>query len=158
MISLIVARARGGAIGKDNLIPWHSPQDLRMFQRETMGGAVIMGRRTWESLPFKPLKNRMNIVVSRDVTLTGDVVPSVAAGIAACAADYGRIYGIGGQAIYREMLPLADRMLITEVDLQVEGADAFFPEFDALEWHELPPRPLTGEGPRCVLRELIRRR
>ncbi|AWX93839.1 hypothetical protein DPM13_14495 [Paracoccus mutanolyticus] len=80
MISLVVARARNGAIGKDNTIPWHIPADMRLFQRETLGSAIIMGRLTWESLPVRPLKNRMNIVVSRDAGLTEHVVPSVQRG------------------------------------------------------------------------------
>ncbi|MGR3568543.1 MAG: dihydrofolate reductase, partial [Pseudooceanicola nanhaiensis] len=62
MITLVVARARNGAIGKGNQIPWHIPADLKLFQRETSGSAILMGRNTWESLPVKPLKNRMNIV------------------------------------------------------------------------------------------------
>ena len=64
MLSLVVARARNGAIGRAGTIPWHAPEDLAFFQRETTGGAVIMGRNTWDSLPFKPLKNRLNIVVT----------------------------------------------------------------------------------------------
>ncbi|MTH64461.1 dihydrofolate reductase [Paracoccus shanxieyensis] len=158
MISLVVARARNGAIGRDNDIPWHSPEDLRSFQRETLGSAVVMGRRTWDSLPVKPLKNRMNIVVSRDAGLAEHVAASVADAIAmAQAAGYTRINGIGGQAIYREMLPLADRLLVTEVDLDIPDADAFFPAFDEGDWKELTRRTLSGDGPGCVLRELIRR-
>ena len=64
MISLVVACARNRAIGRGNTIPWHAPEDLKFFMRETMGGAVIMGRKTWESLPVRPLKGRMNIVVT----------------------------------------------------------------------------------------------
>ncbi len=129
MITLIAARARNGAIGKDNRIPWHIPEDLALFKRETLGGAIVMGRRTWESLPFKPLKDRLNIVVSRDTTLTEHVVPSVEHAIAlAQSQGYFRIYGIGGQGIYEALLPLAHRLLITEVDTVVEDADAFFPE------------------------------
>lgn len=162
MISLVVARARNGAIGRDMTIPWHLREDLRLFQRETLGSAVIMGRRTWDSLPFKPLKNRLNIVVSRDTGLAEHVVPSVAEAITlAQAQGYTRISGIGGQAIYRDMLPLSDRLLVTEVDLDIEGADAFFPAFDESDWLELTRRPLTGgaEGtPAATYRELVRRR
>ncbi|MDS9466109.1 dihydrofolate reductase [Paracoccus sp. MBLB3053] len=159
MLSLIVARARNSAIGKDNQIPWHSPEDLKMFQRETTGGAVIMGRRTWESLPFKPLKNRLNIVVSRDGSLAEHVAPTVAEAVRmAGAAGYNRLYGIGGEAIYREMLPLADRLMLTEVDLEIAEADAFFPAFEESDWIELARRDLSGDGPICTLRELIRRR
>lgn len=157
MITLIVARARNSAIGKDNQIPWHSPEDLKMFQRETTGGAVIMGRRTWQSLPFRPLKNRLNIVVSRDPSLAEHVVPSVAEGVAlARAQGYNRIYGIGGEAIYREMLPLADRLMLTEVALEIAQADAFFPVFDETGWNELTRRTLPGDGPEFTLRELLR--
>ncbi|MTH76152.1 dihydrofolate reductase [Paracoccus aestuariivivens] len=159
MLSLIVARARNGAIGKNNEIPWHSPEDLKMFQRETTGGAIIMGRRTWVSLPFKPLKNRLNIVVTRDAHLSEHVAGSVHEAVnMASKAGYNRIYGIGGEAIYREMLPLADRLLLTEVDLEILGADAFFPDFNEADWLELASRQLPGEGPACTLRELIRRR
>ncbi|CAN0153304.1 unnamed protein product, partial [Chrysoparadoxa australica] len=73
MITLIAAHDRNRAIGKDGDIPWHLPEDLAMFKRETLGGALIMGRRTWESLPFKPLPKRLNIVVSRDKGLTEQV-------------------------------------------------------------------------------------
>ena len=159
MLSLVVARSRNHAIGKDNLIPWHAPEDLRMFQRETLGGAVIMGRRTWESLPVGPLKNRMNIVVSRDRAISEHVAASVPEAIAmAHDAGYPRIYGIGGEAIFREMLPLADRLLLTEVDLEIEGADAFFPEFDESAWLEIGRRRLRDDAPACTLRELLRRR
>lgn len=158
MISLVVARARNGAIGKDNTIPWHIPEDLRMFQRETLGSALIMGRLTWESLPVKPLKNRMNIVVSRDASLTQHVATSLREAIElAHEAGYTRISGIGGEAIFREMLPVSQRLVLTEVDLEVPDADVFFPEFDESEWTEIARRVLPGDGPTATLRELIRR-
>ena len=71
MLTLIAARARNGAIGKDGTLPWHIPEDLKFFKRETLGGAIIMGRRTWESLPFKPLKDRLNLVVTSTLDLPG---------------------------------------------------------------------------------------
>ncbi|MEP3685849.1 MAG: dihydrofolate reductase [Sulfitobacter dubius] len=158
MLSLIVARARNGAIGKDGDIPWSLPEDLKFFQRETTGGAIIMGRRTWESLPFKPLKNRLNCVVSsadiEGVHVTGD--PQSALGY--CAAEgYRRVYGIGGEGIYRALLPLADRLLVTEVDVEIDDADAFFPDFDPEEWVELGNLCLRADGPRAVAREWLRR-
>lgn len=158
MISLIVARARNGAIGKGNDIPWHAPEDLKAFQRETLGGAVIMGRNTWDSLPFKPLKNRLNVVVSRQKDLTDLVCGSVQEAIEACYAQgYHRIYGIGGQSIYREMLPLADRLLVTEVDLEIDQADAFFPDFNEADWTEVARSSLREDDPACVQRELMRK-
>ena len=122
MISLIVGRATNGAIGRDGDIPWHVSEDLKFFQRETMGGALIMGRKTWESLPFKPLKNRLNVVVSRGEVARADLsVNSVMTAVNACrAAGHSRIYGIGGAGIYEAMLPIAHRLLITEVDLEMD--------------------------------------
>lgn len=157
MLTLIVARARNGAIGKAGDIPWHAPEDLAAFQRETTGGALIMGRRTWESLPFKPLKNRLNIVVTRDAGLweTTAPTPEAAIGIAR-AAGHTRLYGIGGEAIYRALLPLADRLLVTEVSLTVEGADAFFPDFNRAGWRMIYEHLLRAEGPECVLTEWVR--
>ena len=107
MISLVVARARNGAIGKDNDIPWHAPEDLKAFQRETLGGAIIMGRNTWDSLPFKPLKNRLNIVVSSNLDAAEIVVPSIEDAIALARAEgYARIYGIGGPGSTARCCPL----------------------------------------------------
>lgn len=158
MISLVVARARNGAIGKDNQIPWHIPADMRLFQRETLGSAIIMGRLTWDSLPVKPLKNRMNIVVSRDTSLTEHVAGSVNDAIRlATEAGYPRISGIGGEGIFRDMLPISDRLVLTEVDLDIEDAGAFFPDFDEADWKEIARRVLPGDGPTATLRELIRR-
>lgn len=159
MLTLIAARARNGAIGKEGDIPWHAPEDLAMFQRETLGGALIMGRRTWQSLPVKPLKGRMNIVVSRETGLAETVVDSVDAALqAAHAAGHRRVYGIGGESIYRDLLPLAHRLLLTEVDLEIAGADAFFPDVAEAEWRELGRAVLREGGPRCELRELLRRK
>ena len=158
MISLIVARAKNGAIGRDGAIPWHLPEDLKAFQRETLGGALIMGRKTWDSLPVKPLSRRLNIVVSRQAGLAEVVVPTVAAGIAhAAAAGHTRIYGIGGAAIYAELLPLAHRLLISEVALEVPDADTFFPPVNLDIWTLVSEHVLSETGPRCVLREYLRR-
>lgn len=157
MLTLIVARARNGAIGKGNTIPWHAPEDLAAFQRETTGGAVIMGRRTWESLPFKPLKNRLNIVVTRDPAIWETTAPTPEAALQlAQSAGHARLYGIGGSAIYQALLPRAHRLLITEVETEVKGADAFFPAFDEREWRVIWERRLRADGPGCLLREWLR--
>ncbi|WP_146586157.1 dihydrofolate reductase [Puniceibacterium confluentis] len=158
MISLIVARARNGAIGRDGTIPWHVPEDLKFFQRETLGGALIMGRNTWESLPVKPLSKRLNIVVSSNPDASENVVPSVKAAVEmALERGYTRIYGIGGAGIYKEMLPLAHRLLITEVDLEVPDADTFFPNVDLTDWAAHIAIPLRSASPECQLREYLRR-
>lgn len=159
MITLIVGRDRNGAIGKDNDIPWHAPEDLAFFKQETLGGAVVMGRNTWDSLPFKPLKNRFNIVVSSSEGLGDITVSSVEDAIqAAYDAGYQRIYSMGGAGIYKAMMPLADRLLITEVDLEVDGPDTFFPEVSEHEWDLIRSRPLRDETPRCQLTEYFRKR
>ena len=156
MLSLIVARAKDGAIGKDNQIPWHIPEDLRMFQRETTGGALIMGRKTWESLPVRPLKNRLNCVLSRDGGIAENVFASLTDAVRFCE-DQGhfRIYIIGGEAVFAEALPIADRLLLTEVDTTVPGAEAFFPDFDEAEWRQIATRALPSD-PAASVRELIR--
>ena len=156
MLTLIVARARNNAIGQDGDIPWHAPEDLAMFKRETTGGALIMGRHTWNSLPVRPLPNRMNCVVSRDDTLAEHVFPDPATAVAAATAQgYTRVYGIGGAAIYAALLPLAHRLLITQVDLDVPDADTFFPALDADGWTEVSRRPLRAADPACTLVEYL---
>ena len=157
MLTLIVARARNGAIGKGNTIPWHATEDLAAFQRETTGGALIMGRRTWESLPVKPLKGRLNCVVSTNPDLAEHVFATPEAALEfALQSGYRRIYGIGGEAIYRHLMPIADRLLVTEVDLEIEGADAFFPPFPPNDWRQQPESVLRAQNPRCVLHEFLR--
>lgn len=157
MISLVVARDRNGAIGKGNEIPWYAPEDLQFFKRETLGGAIIMGRNTWDSLPFKPLKNRLNIVVSsRECGADLDCSSVQEAISAAYARGYRRVYGIGGAGIYREMIEIADRMLITEVNLAVDGADTFFPCFEMSHWQVVGETPLREDAPQCVVREYLR--
>lgn len=157
MITLIVARANDGAIGRGGTIPWHLPEDLKNFQRETLGGAVIMGRATWESLPVKPLPRRLNIVVSATPDVAETVVPSIAGAVDVARAEgYQRIYGIGGARVYREMLPLADRLLISEVEIDVEGADTFFPDFVAAQWRLIGEHRLRAADPRCTVREYLR--
>ena len=158
MITLIVARDRNGAIGKDNTIPWRAPEDLKFFQRETLGGAMIMGRNTWDSLPFKPLKNRLNIVVSsRGVEGADHVCADLGAAVEyAQTQGHCRIYGMGGARIYEALLPLADRLLVTEVALEVEEPDTFFPSCSEAEWRRTGTALLRAEDPRCELHEYLR--
>jgi dihydrofolate reductase len=159
MITLIVARARNGAIGKDNAIPWEAPEDLAFFQRETLGGALIMGRMTWDSLPFKPLPRRLNIVVSSRGVEAETVLPSVEAAVEhAYASGYRRVYGIGGTAIFAELMPRADRLVVTEVDLDIADPQAVFPSFDPAEWERVGGQLLRDAGPRCEASEYLRRR
>lgn len=159
MLSLIVARARNGAIGKGNEIPWHAPEDLKFFARETRGGAIVMGRNTWDSLPFKPLKDRMNIVItSRDIAAEHCVSTVQGALDLARDAGYARLYGIGGHGIYSAMLPLADRLLITQVDIDVPDADVFFPQMEAAQWELVQSQVLRRDAPACTVMEYLRKR
>ncbi|SIN81220.1 dihydrofolate reductase [Vannielia litorea] len=158
MLSLVVARDRNGAIGKEGDIPWRAPEDLKFFKRETLGGAVIMGRKTWESLPFRPLPDRLNLVVTSrtDLGVHSFHKPQTALDFAH-EAGHRRVYGIGGEGIFKAFMPLADRLLITEVGLEVAGADAFMPAFDEAEWRLAGEHVLREDAPRCVLREWLRR-
>jgi len=141
-LNLIFARARGGVIGLNNTLPWHLPEDLAHFKATTLGQPVIMGRKTWESLPpkFRPLPGRTNIVVTRQNDWLADgaqVAHSMAQALALCEESgdsSGEVWVIGGAQVYAQALPLAQRAVITEIDADFEG-DAFAPEFDAT-WHE----------------------
>jgi len=133
-ISLIAGVGRDGAIGRDNGLLWHLPGDLPRFKALTMGHAVIMGRKTWDSLPerFRPLPGRRNIVLSRQPALQlagAEVFRSLDEALATCPAG-DRVFVIGGAQIYTQALPLADRLELTEVDADFPGADAFFPAWD----------------------------
>jgi dihydrofolate reductase len=137
-LTLIAAVARNGVIGIDNRLPWRLPADLQHFKALTMGHVVIMGRKTWESLPgkFRPLPGRRNIVVTRDGSYHAEgatVATSLAAAIA--AADGGEAFLIGGAELYVAALPLADCLQLTEIDAAFEG-DTFFPAIDPHHWRE----------------------
>lgn len=138
-IALVLAVARNGVIGRNGGLPWRISSDLKRFKETTLGKPVIMGRKTWESLPRKPLSGRRNIVITRDPRYEAEGA-EVVGGLdeaLACAAQSGgdEICIIGGAEIYRQALPLADRLYLTEVDLAPEG-DAYFPSIDDTEWRE----------------------
>lgn len=132
--SIIVARAKNGVIGKGNALPWHLPSDLKFFKAKTTGHVIIMGRKTFQSLP-KLLPNRTHIVISRDMDFiaSGALVYSnlnaaVAAGKAiALNKNQNEIFIIGGAQIYRDSLNIADTLYVTEVNCEIDG-DAKFPE------------------------------
>lgn len=136
-ITLIAAHADKRCIGINNQMPWHLPEDFAFFKQYTLGKPVVMGRKTWESLPKKPLPERRNIVISRQagyVAEGAETAVSLEAALAMCA-DAPEIIIMGGEQIYRLALPVATDLRLTEVDLQVAG-DAFFPEYSADEWAE----------------------
>ncbi|MGL5111548.1 MAG: dihydrofolate reductase [Flavobacterium sp.] len=134
MIVLIAAVAENLALGKDNDLIWHLPNDFKRFKTITSGHHIIMGRKTFESFP-KPLPNRTHVVISRQNEYQSEgcfVVDSIEKAIAACPKDE-VVYVIGGGEIYKLALPLADKLDITRVHHQFE-ADAFFPEIDPNVW------------------------
>ncbi len=130
IVNLVWAQARDGAIGRDNSIPWRVPEDMARFKELTVGHPVIMGRKTWDSLPpkFRPLPGRTNIVVTRDATWS-DAGATVAHSLddALATVDDDQVSIIGGAEIYRAAMPLATRLSVTEIDLDVADADAFAP-------------------------------
>jgi dihydrofolate reductase len=135
-ISLVVAVAKNGVIGRHNRLPWHIPEDLKRFKALTMGKPIVMGRKTWDSLPKKPLPGRTNIVVTRnpEFRAEGAVVANSFADATAKAGE-GEIAVIGGEAIFAEALPVAAIIHITQVAASPEG-DAFMPLIDRAQWRE----------------------
>lgn len=142
-LTLIAAVAKNGVIGKDNALPWHLPEDLRHFKALTTGHTVIMGRKTWESLPpkFRPLPNRLNIVITRDpayVAPGATVVHSLDEAVKASAGGTAPVslFVIGGAELYAHALPHAQRLELTEIDAAFDG-DAHFPAVDRAQWLEV---------------------
>lgn len=136
MITIICAIAKNGAIGYQNKLLYHLRADLQRFKSLTTGGTVIMGRRTFESLPKGALPNRRNIVLSRNISFVApniEVFPSLKKALANCRPEED-IYIIGGASVYREALPLADRLCLTHVKDVPAEADTFFPDVDWSEW------------------------
>ena len=145
-IHLIFARASNGVIGRDGRLPWHLPEDLAHFKRTTLGCPVIMGRKTWDSLPpkYRPLPGRTNIVVTRQPHWQAEGAVragSLAEALAACA-DNADAWVIGGAEIYAQALPLARSAVVTEIDADFDG-DAFAPEFGPA-WVETRREPHTS--------------
>ncbi|PCJ41858.1 MAG: dihydrofolate reductase [Moraxellaceae bacterium] len=168
MLSLIVAKADNGVIGKDNQMPWHIPQDLQFFKAKTMGKPIIMGRKTFDSLG-RVLPGRPHIIISRNATLTvpencylvGSLQEAIAQAqeiaqarnitsetLSSGQADEAVI--IGGAQIYAEALALVDRLYVTEVQLEPEG-DAFFPEIDTQVWQAVERTKGEGDIPHCFV-------
>ena len=149
-LQVVAAVARGGVIGRDGGLPWRLPDDLARFRDLTTGHAVVMGRRTWDSLPdrFRPLPDRRNVVLTRSPSWLDDGAEragSLEAALALLAAEE-RVFVIGGGAIFAEALPLADDLHLTEIDLDVEG-DAYFPDWDRQAFEELSREErVTADG------------
>lgn len=160
-VSIIVAKASNGVIGRDGDLPWRISADLKHFKTVTMGKPILMGRKTFESIG-KPLPGRLNVVITRDRTY---VPPGVAVAFSlehalatAQRAGAEEAMVVGGAEIYRLALPLAGHLYLTEVHAEVEG-DTLFPDFDRAEWTETAheDHPADGETPAFSFLTLERR-
>jgi dihydrofolate reductase len=137
-LHLILARARNGVIGKGNALPWHLPEDMAHFKRVTMGCPVIMGRKTWDSLParFRPLPGRVNVVVTRQSGWRengAQPASSLREALLFCE-QFKNVWIIGGTELYAQALPFANTAVVTEIDADYDG-DAFAPQFGP-QWVE----------------------
>jgi len=153
-ISLIAAIAKNGVIGKDAALPWHFPEDMAFFREITKGKVVIMGRKTFQSLPdnARPLPKRVNIILTRDkqfalpAALGCIIVHSVGDALAAAKkakGDEQEVMIIGGAEIYALFLPIAERLYLTRISEPYEG-DAYFPDINWSDWRLIEERPHTG--------------
>ncbi len=141
MKGILVATSPEGIIGKDNTIPWHYSEDLKRFKRLTVGKNIIMGRKTWESLPIKPLPDRRNIVITRSSIDNVECFKSISDAVNTCEGD---IWFIGGAGIYKEAMSLADCIDMTLVPDKITGDNCvYFPEIGK-EWKESEKKPLQN--------------
>ena len=160
-LSIIVAVASDGAIGRANDLLWHLPADLKRFKELTTGHTILMGRKTFESLPRGPLPTRRNIILSRSLPAQpgAEVYPTIQQALEACASDE-EVFIIGGGEIYRQLLPNTEQIYLTRVQASFPDAEVFFPELDSTEWieeaREVYPRDERNEYDTELL--LLRRR
>ena len=147
MISLVVAVSENNAIGKNNQLLWHLPNDLKFFKNTTWGGVVIMGRKTFESVN-KPLPGRTNIVITKQVNWTSEnviVVNSIEAAIQkAKDLNFKEIFIIGGGEIYKESISIADKIYLTKVHTTIEG-DTYFPEIQLSQWNMISNKDFSSD-------------
>ena len=149
-IAIVVAMAKNRTIGINNALPWRIPADLQHFKTLTMGHHMIMGRKTFESIG-RPLPGRTTVVVTRTRNLEIDgciVAHSLQEAVTACASDP-QIFVVGGADIYAQALGLAGTLYVTEIQQDVAG-DAWFPEFDRSEWHEMSREAHHQETPQSL--------
>ena len=147
-IVLIAALTRDLVIGREGALPWREPADMRHFRRVTMGHPVVVGRRTFESFPRRPLPGRTNLVLTRNrsyqVPEGAVACRSLEEAIAWCKKEgAGKLFVLGGAEVYRQALPIADEMQLTWIPGKIEG-DAFFPAWDQEEWKVVDSREEDG--------------
>ncbi len=143
-LTIVVARARNGAIGRNNAMAWHLPEDLQHFKATTIGHPMIMGRLTFDSIG-RPLPGRRTIVVTRNPQWSHEGCEragSLDEAIALCQGA-SEVFIVGGAQLYSQALPLADRIILTEVDIEVDG-DAFFPALDTMNWTRISTAPAVS--------------
>ncbi len=148
-LAFIAAVAHGNVLGKDNALPWHHPEDLKHFRSTTLGHAIIQGRKTYESVG-KPLPGRRNLIVSRDPAYHADgceVFSSPEEAVARARDTDPCPFVLGGETIYRALLPLATLVHLTRID-ETHAGDAFFPELPGGEWRQTAMR--VGADPRLT--------
>lgn len=149
-ISLVAAMANNRVIGKDNNMPWHIPSELKYFKKITLGKPIVMGRKTFESLG-RPLPGRKNIILSNRMNSSQNPNPQVVwvSGVKqaiAAAGPVDELMVIGGGKIYETFLPLADRLYVTEIELNVDG-DTYFPDYQQIaQWTEVERQEVAAEG------------
>jgi len=154
-IVLVLAVAENGVIGKDGGIPWHISEDMKRFKALTMGHTVVMGRKTWDSLPKKPLAGRVNVVVTRQKDWHAEGATRADSLGRATSGTSGTVMIIGGAEIYERALPLASRIELTEIHRAFKG-DAHF-AFDRKDWHETAREDhVTPDGLRYSYVTLVR--
>jgi len=148
VISLILARAANGAIGRRGALPWRLPEDMRRFKAVTWGKPCIMGRKTWESLPgkFRPLPGRANIVLTRNLAFAAEGACTVHSLDEAFAADAPEVMVIGGAALYAAALPQAGRIYLTEVHVEIADGDVFLPPVSPRDWREIAREDRVASG------------
>lgn len=139
MLTIICAVAQNGAIGYKNRLLYHLSADLKRFKALTTGHTIIMGRRTFESLPKGALPNRRNIVLTHDKTFQASDIETFSSLLSALesAKSDEEIFIIGGAGVYAEAVPLSDRLCLTEIQATPDNADVFFPKIDKAEWKEV---------------------
>jgi len=153
-ITIIAAMARNRAIGLDGGMPWHLPAELKHFKQTTMGKPIVMGRRTWESIG-RALPGRQNVVVTRRRTIHAEsclVVRSIEEAVEKARGD--EVMVIGGGQLYEQVLPLADRMILTLVDCE-PPADTWFPEWNRVNWREMSRRSQAVDENNVLAYEVV---
>ena len=150
-ITLIAAVDKNNAIGKDNKMAWHIPEDFAFFKQYTLNKPIIMGRKTWDSLPKKPLPERRNIILSQqsDLYIENAEVFNHIDQVFGELKNEAEIVIIGGAQIYRQFLPFATDIRLTEVNLTIENADAFFPIIDHHQWQMVEKKPQISAKNQC---------